>query len=183
MATLACLFDLDGVLTATATIHAAAWQEMFDSYLKPRAQRLGTPFVAFDPATDYDTYVDGKSRAYGTASFLASRGIELPIGGPEDLAGAETITALGQAKNEILLRRIRHDGVQAYAGSVRYVRAVRKVGLLTAVVSSSANCTQILAAAGIAELFDIRIDGLSCQAPGLVEGLLDPFHRFDGGQV
>lgn len=121
--------------------------------------------MAFDPATDYDTYVDGESRADGTASFLASRGIELPVGGPEYLSGAETITALGAAKNEILLRRIRHDGVQAYAGSVRYVRAVRMVGLHTAVVSSSANCAQILAAAGIAELFDIRNDGLSLCAP------------------
>lgn len=165
--TRACLFDLDGALTATATVHAAAWQEMFDSYLKSRAQRLGTPFVAFDPATDYDTYVDGTSRADGTASFLASRGIELPVGGPDDPAGAVTITALGETKNEIPLRRIRHDGVQAYAGSVRYVRAVRMVGLRTAVVSSSANCAQILAAAGIAEMFEIHIDGLSLRAEGM----------------
>lgn len=166
-ATLACLFDLDGVLTATATVHAAAWQEMFDAYLRLRAQRDGTPFVAFDPDADYDTYVDGRSRADGTASFLASRGIELPAGGPDDGVGAETIAALGTAKNEILVRRIRHDGVQAYAGSVRYVRAVRAAGLRTAVVSSSANCAEILTAAGIAELFETRVDGLTVEAEGL----------------
>ncbi|WP_427017358.1 HAD family hydrolase [Pseudarthrobacter sp. P1] len=164
---LACLFDLDGVLTATATVHAAAWQEMFDAYLESRARQLGTPFVPFDPAADYDTYVDGKSRADGTASFLASRGIELSAGGPDDQAGAETVTALGRIKNDILVRRIRHDGVQAYAGSVRYVRAARTAGLRTAVVSSSANCDQVLRAAGITELFEARIDGLSLQAEGL----------------
>ncbi|WP_230091276.1 beta-phosphoglucomutase family hydrolase [Rhodococcus sp. AQ5-07] len=165
--TTACLFDLDGVLTATATVHAAAWQEMFDDYLKSRAHRLGTPFVAFNPAADYDTYVDGKSRADGVASFLASRGIELPPGGPGDRPGAETITALGSAKNSILLRRIRRDGVHAYAGSVRYVQAVRAAGLRTAVVSSSANCSEILTAAGITELFDARLGGLDVRADGL----------------
>ncbi|MEP7161316.1 MAG: beta-phosphoglucomutase family hydrolase [Dermatophilaceae bacterium] len=160
-ATRACLFDLDGVLTDTARLHAAAWKEMFDGYLKARAEKTGTTFVAFDDVGDYDTYVDGKSRADGTRSFLQSRGIDLPTGEPSDRAGALTITGLGAAKNAIVMRRIGHDGVEPYPGSVRYVRAVRSAGLRTAVVSSSANCAEVLSAAGIADLFETRIDGLS----------------------
>ncbi len=160
-ATRACLFDLDGVLTDTAKLHAAAWKEMFDGYLKARAEETGARFVAFDEGVDYDTYVDGKSRADGTRSFLQSRGIDLPTGAPGDRAGALTITGLGDAKNAIVMRRIRHDGVEPYPGSVRYVRAVRAAGLRTAVVSSSANCAEVLRAAGIAELFETRIDGIS----------------------
>ena len=163
----ACLFDLDGVLTETAKVHAAAWKEMFDAYLKARAQKRGEPFVAFDKEADYDTYVDGKTRADGTRSFLESRHIELPDGAPGDQAGAETVNGLGNAKNEIVLRKIREDGVEAYAGSVRYVRAVRAAGLHRAVVSSSANCAAVIAAAGIAELFEIRIDGVTVKADHL----------------
>ncbi|OFE18448.1 hypothetical protein BA895_12085 [Humibacillus sp. DSM 29435] len=157
----ACLFDLDGVLTDTAKLHAAAWKEMFDGYLTVRAQQTGTAFVAFDEVADYDTYVDGMSRADGTRSFLQSRGIDLPTGCPDDAAGSLTITGLGQAKNAMVLRSIRRDGVSPYPGSVRYVRAVRAAGLATAVVSSSANCAEVLTAAGIATLFDTRIDGVS----------------------
>jgi beta-phosphoglucomutase-like phosphatase (HAD superfamily) len=156
----ACLFDLDGVLTDTAKVHAAAWKEMFDAYLRARAENSGESFVAFDEDTDYDTYVDGKTRADGTRSFLQSRHIALPDGAPGDPANAETITGLGNAKNEIVLRKIRADGVRAYAGSVRYVRAVRAAGLRRAVVSSSTNCADVLAAAGIAELFETRIAAL-----------------------
>lgn len=159
----ACLFDLDGVLTQTAKVHAAAWKEMFDGYLRGRAQRAGEPFVAFDPVGDYDAYVDGRPRADGTRSFLAARGIELPEGGPDNPPGAETVQGLGDRKNEIVLRRIREDGVQAYPGSVRYVRAVREAGLRRAVVSSSANCADVLAAAGIEDLFEARVDGLTAQ--------------------
>jgi len=155
-----CLFDLDGVLTKTAQVHDAAWQEMFDGYLRARAQRTGQPFAPFDPVRDYDEYVDGKPRADGTRSFLASRGIELPEGNEDDPAEAETVHGLGNRKNEILLRRIREDGVQAYEGSVRYVRAVRDAGLRRAVVSSSANCRDVLVAAGIEDLFEARIDGV-----------------------
>ena len=162
----ACLFDLDGVLTETAKVHAAAWKEMFDAFLKARADKGGEPFVAFDEA-DYDSYVDGKTRADGTRSFLESRHIELPDGAPGDQAGAETVNGLGNAKNEIVLRKIREDGVEAYAGSVRYVRAVRAAGLHRAVVSSSANCAAVIAAAGIAELFEIRIDGVTVKADHL----------------
>ena len=159
----ACLFDLDGVLTQTAKVHAAAWEEMFDAYLRARARGSGEPFVAFDPVGDYDAYVDGKPRADGTRSFLSSRGIELPEGGPDDPPGAPTVQGLGNHKNEIVLRRIRKGGVQAYDGSVRYVRAARDAGLRRAVVSSSTNCADVLVAAGIGELFEERVDGLTAE--------------------
>jgi beta-phosphoglucomutase family hydrolase len=155
-----CLFDLDGVLTQTAKVHDAAWKEMFDAYLRERAQRSGEPFVPFDPVKDYDEYVDGKPRADGVRSFLASRGITLPEGQDDDPTSAETVHGLGNRKNEILLKRIREDGVEAYPGSVAYVRAVKAAGMPRAVVSSSANCRDVLIAAGIEDLFDARIDGL-----------------------
>jgi len=155
-----CLFDLDGVLTKTAQVHDAAWKEMFDCYLQQRARQTGQPFVSFDLVRDYDEYVDGKPRAEGTRSFLASRGIELPDGGPGDRPDAQTIYGLGERKNAIVLRRIRTDGVHVYEGSVRYVRAVRDAGLRRAVVSSSANCRDVLVAAGIEDLFEARIDGV-----------------------
>jgi beta-phosphoglucomutase family hydrolase len=155
-----CLFDLDGVLTKTAKVHDAAWKQMFDAYLSERAKRTGEPFAAFDPVKDYDEYVDGKPRADGTRSFLASRGIELPEGHEDDPPEAETIEGLGNRKNQIVLEKIRTDGVEAYAGSVRYVKAVRDAGLRRAVVSSSANAHDVLVAAGIADLFEARIDGL-----------------------
>ena len=155
----ACLFDLDGVLTETATVHAAAWKEMFDAFLRSRP----VPFVPFDPAADYDTYVDGKTRADGTRSFLASRDIELPDGSPDDPPGTETVNGLGNAKNEIVLRLLASDGVHVYAGSVRYLKAVRAAGLHRAVVSSSANCASVLKAAGIADMFEVRIDGVTIE--------------------
>jgi beta-phosphoglucomutase family hydrolase len=157
---LGCLFDLDGVLTQTAKVHDAAWKEMFDSYLRQRADKTGEPFRPFDPAADYDEYVDGKPRADGTRSFLESRGISLPEGSPDDPPHAETIKGLSNRKNDIVLRRIREDGVQAYDGSVRYVHAVRDAGLHRAVVSASANCRDVLIAAGIEDLFEARIDGV-----------------------
>jgi beta-phosphoglucomutase family hydrolase len=160
----ACLFDVDGVLTETAKVHAAAWKEMFDAYLMARADKNDEPFVAFDKVADYDTCVDGKPRADGTRSFLRSRHIDLPEGDPSDQPGAETICGLGNAKNEIVVRKIREDGVEAYAGSVRYVRAVRAAGLRRAVVSSSANCAEVLAAADIDDLFEERIDGVTVEA-------------------
>jgi beta-phosphoglucomutase family hydrolase len=162
-----CLFDLDGVLTQTAVVHAAAWKEMFDAYLAERATRDGKPFVPFDAVADYDAYVDGKRRSDGVRSFLAARGIELPEGRPGDPPETETITGLGNRKNEIVLDMIRRDGVRPYEGSVRYVRAARDAGLRTAVVSSSANCGDILAAAGIDDLFEERIDGLTAERRGL----------------
>ena len=130
----ACLFDLDGVLTQTAKVHAAAWKEMFDGYLRKRAATSGEPFVPFDPVSDYDDYVDGKPRYDGVRSFLSARGIALPEGEKTDPPDAETVAGLGNRKNEIVLRMIRHVGVEAYEGSVRYVRAAREAGLARAVV-------------------------------------------------
>ena len=155
----ACLFDLDGVLTQTAKVHAAAWKEMFDGYLRERAARSGK-FVPFDPVMDYDDYVDGKPRYDGVRSFLSARGIALPEGEETDPPDAETVAGLGNRKNEIVLRMIRHDGVEAYEGSVRYVWAAREAGLARAVVSSSSNCREVLVAAGIDDLFEQRIDGV-----------------------
>lgn len=156
----ACLFDLDGVLTETAKVHAAAWKEMFDEYLQDRAARTGEDFVPFDEKDDYDTYVDGKPRHDGVRSFLASRGIELPEGKPDEPPSAETVHGLGSRKNEIVLRMIREQGVEAYPGSRQYLEAAREAGLRRAVVSSSTNCRDVLAAAGIENFFDVRIDGI-----------------------
>src|SRR5919198_4742405 len=162
-----CLFDLDGVLTKTAKVHAAAWKEMFDAYLRERAATTGTELVPFDPVADYDDYVDGKPRYEGVRSFLASRGIELPRGEPSDPPEAQTVDGLGNRKNEIVLRLIRERGVEPYEGSVRYVRAARDAGLRRAVVSSSTNCRDVLVAAGIEELFEVRIDGVVAEREGL----------------
>lgn len=160
----ACLFDLDGVLTKTATVHARAWKQTFDTFLRLRAERTGESWVPFDAVADYDRFVDGKSRADGTRSFLASRGIELPEGASDDSPDAETVHGVGNRKNATLLRRIRQDGVDPYSGSVKYVEAARDAGLRRAVVSSSANCRDVLIAAGIEDLFEARIDGVVAEA-------------------
>ena len=156
----ACLFDMDGVITDTARVHSAAWQEMFDGFLKARAQQSGKPFLPFDREADYDAYVDGRDREDGTRTFLRSRGIELPAGSAGDTAKDETIAGLAQTKNDIFLRRVEQDGVEAFPGSVRYLHAVARAGLHRAVVSSSANCAQVLAAAGIHDQFEARVDGV-----------------------
>jgi beta-phosphoglucomutase family hydrolase len=156
----ACLFDLDGVLTQTAKVHAAAWQQMFDDYLRQRAAQTNTAFVPFDPVRDYDEYVDGKPRYDGVRSFLAARGIELPEGEIDDPPDAETIHGLGNRKNEIVLKLIHEQGVEPYAGSVAYVKAAREAGLRRAVVSSSTNCRDVLHAAGIEDLFEQIVDGV-----------------------
>jgi beta-phosphoglucomutase family hydrolase len=156
----ACLFDLDGVLTQTAKVHAAAWKEMFDAFLRDRAAKTGAPFVPFDAVTDYDEYVDGKPRYDGVRSFLASRDISLPEGTPDDPPDAETVHGLGNRKNELVLALMREQGVQVYDGSVRYLHAVREAGLGRAVVTSSANAEEVLVAAGIDDFFDVRVDGV-----------------------
>jgi beta-phosphoglucomutase family hydrolase len=163
----ACLFDLDGVLTKTAVVHAEAWKQMFDEYLRERAERTGKEFVPFDPGADYQQYVDGKPRYDGVRSFLQSRGIELPDGDDDDPPGAETIRGLGNRKNELVLALIREQGVEAYEGSVRYLEAARDAGLRRAVVSASANCRDVLVAAGIEEFFEARIDGVVAEREGL----------------
>jgi beta-phosphoglucomutase family hydrolase len=156
----ACLFDLDGVLTQTAKVHAAAWKQMFDAYLQSRAAASGDEFVPFDDVADYDRYVDGKPRQDGVRSFLGSRGIELPAGTPDDPPDRETVAGLGNRKNEIVLSIIHERGVEPYEGSVRYVKAAREAGLRRAVVSSSTNCRDVLRAASIEDLFEARIDGV-----------------------
>jgi beta-phosphoglucomutase family hydrolase len=162
-----CLFDLDGVLTQTAKVHNAAWKAMFDDYLRERAARTGEAFVPFDSGPDYDEYVDGKPRYDGVRSFLQSRGIELPDGSPDDPPSAETVDGLGNRKNELVLKLIERDGVDAYEGSVRYVKAARDAGLRRAVVSSSTNCRDVLEAAGIIDLFEEIVDGNVAREQGL----------------
>jgi beta-phosphoglucomutase family hydrolase len=164
---LACLFDMDGVVTQTATVHAAAWKEMFDEFLKARAQSTGTTFVPFDPHHEYDAYVDGKPRLDGTRSFLESRGIDLPEGTPDDPPGTPTLYGLSNRKNDLVLAKIAAGGVQVYDGSIAYIKAVRGRGIHTAVVSASANTVQVLHAAGIKDLFDTRIDGVIAKERGL----------------
>jgi beta-phosphoglucomutase family hydrolase len=156
---IACLFDLDGVLTQTAKVHDRAWKQTFDDYLRERARRTGEEFKEFDPGRDYDEYVDGKPRYDGVRSFLESRGITLPEGTPDDSPDEETVSGIGNRKNELVLELIKNEGVEAYEGSVRYVEAARDAGLRRAVVSSSANCKDVLEAAGIDHLFEVRIDG------------------------
>ena len=159
-ATRACLFDLDGVLTDTASVHAAAWKQMFDEYLRARADRDGTAFEPFDLKEDYGPYVDGKPRLDGTRAFLASRGITLPEGEPGDGPDAETVNGLSTKKNDLVNEKIRTVGVDVYPGSVRYLHAVRDAGLTTAVVSSSANAELVLQVAGLTDLIDHRVDGV-----------------------
>jgi beta-phosphoglucomutase family hydrolase len=159
----ACLFDLDGVLTQTATVHAAAWKQMFDEFLRAQAERTGTPFVPFDAHGDYDSYVDGKPRLDGTRDFLRSRGIELPEGTDSDPPGSATIQGLSNRKNDLVQTKIREDGVDVYEGSVDYVRKVRSAGFKTAVVSSSANTRDVLACTKIGDLFDAVVDGVTAR--------------------
>jgi beta-phosphoglucomutase family hydrolase len=163
----ACLFDLDGVLTDTASVHAAAWKQMFDEYLRARAQRTGEPFVPFDVKSDYGPYVDGKPRLDGTRSFLASRGITLPEGSRDDPPAAETVWGLSTRKNDLVQEKITTVGVDVYPGSVRYLHAVKDAGLATACVSSSANAAQVLQVAGLADLIDHRVDGIVARERGL----------------
>ena len=153
----ACLFDLDGVITKTAVVHAAAWKQTFDDFLR---RRDGESFRPFDEVADYDEYVDGRPRADGVRTFLASRGIRLPEGAPDDPAGRDTVHGLGNRKNELLLELIRTRGVEAYDGTIRYIEAARAAGLRTAVVSSSANCRDVLRSIGAEDLFHVRIDGI-----------------------
>ncbi|PFG34541.1 beta-phosphoglucomutase family hydrolase [Sanguibacter antarcticus] len=162
-----CLFDLDGVLTDTASVHGAAWQEMFDEFLQARAQRDGAPYVPFDPVHDYEAYVDGKPRLDGVRDLLAARGIVLPEGTDQDAPTAETVNGLGSRKNAMVLRRIHEDGVTVFDGSRRYLVAAERAGLRRAVVSSSANAGEVLAVTGLAALVEVRVDGVTISAEHL----------------
>jgi beta-phosphoglucomutase family hydrolase len=150
-----CLFDLDGVLTKTATVHFAAWKRTFDEFLE-RHEPGSEPFSQLD----YNRFVDGKHRADGVRGFLASRGITLPEGSAGDPPDAATVQAIATRKNELVLRELDEHGVEVYQGSVDYLRAVKEAGLATAVVTASANGAQVIAAAGFADLIDQRVDGV-----------------------
>jgi beta-phosphoglucomutase family hydrolase len=163
----ACLFDMDGVVTKTAVVHAAAWKEMFDEFLRAWSAKNGTPFVPFDSDKDYDDYVDGKPRLDGTRSFLQSRSISLPEGSESDPPGTQTVWGLSNRKNELVLKVLARDGVEVYDGSIRYITAARAAGRRTAIVSSSANTVAVLKAAGITDLFDVRVDAQVAKERGL----------------
>ena len=162
----ACLFDLDGVLTSTASLHFQAWKQMFDEYLRVRAELKTQQPVLFE-MDDYLRYVDGKPRAEGVSSFLASRDIELPLGGPDDQPGSLTIQGLGNRKNDLVLTIMQEQGVEAFEGSRRYLQAVTEAGILRAVVSASTNTPAVLEASGLAGLFDTVVDGNVAISEGL----------------
>jgi beta-phosphoglucomutase family hydrolase len=157
----ACLFDLDGVLTDTASVHTKAWKVMFDDFLRQWAEKTGEKFVPFDPAKDYREYVDGKKREDGVRSFLASRGIELPEGDPDDPPRAETVYGLGTRKNDAFQKTLHDDGVEVFDGSRRYLEAVIAAGFATAVVSSSANTREVLEITGLDRFIQQRVDGVT----------------------
>ena len=157
-----CLFDLDGVLTRTATVHFAAWKRAFDEFL--HRFEPGQPEFS---QLDYNRYVDGKHRADGVRGFLASRGITVPEGSPSDGPDAGTVQAIATRKNDMVLRELDEHGVEVYPGSVDYLRAVKEAGLATAVVTASANGEKVIAAGGFADLIDVRVDGLVAARDGL----------------
>lgn len=159
----ACLFDLDGVLTDTASVHRKAWKAAFDEFLRQRSERTGTPFAPFDADTDYLAYVDGKPRDDGIRSFLHSRGIQLPDGDPDDGPSALTVHGLGAKKNQLFLHAVDEDGVHVFEGSRRYLEAVTRAGLAVAVVSSSANTRRILEVTGLDQFVAQRVDGITLQ--------------------
>jgi beta-phosphoglucomutase family hydrolase len=155
----AVLLDLDGVITDTASVHAACWKQMFDEYLLKRATLRGEAFRSFEIATDYRLYVDGKPRFDGVRDFLISRGIQLPEGSMDDPPEAETVGGLGNRKNDLVNNIIEEKGVEPYEGSVTFIRQLRHQGFKIAVVTSSQNCTAVLKAAKLDHLFDLQVDG------------------------
>jgi beta-phosphoglucomutase family hydrolase len=155
----AVLLDLDGVITNTASLHAACWKKMFDEYLQTRAGQRGEVFRAFDIDTDYRLYVDGKPRFDGVRDFLTSRGIKLPEGTPDDPPEIETAGGLGNRKNDLLHEVIEDVGVEPYEGSVKFIRQLHDQGFKIAVVTSSENCTAVLKAAKLNTFFKVRVDG------------------------
>ena len=163
----AVLFDLDGVITDTASIHGASWKQMFDEYLRTRATERGEAFRPFDPVEDYRLHVDGKPRFDGVRDFLRSRGIQLPEGSPHDPPEAETVGGLGNRKNHLVTRAIEEKGVEAYEGSVRFIGQLHRQGFKVAVVSSSENCEAVLRSARVDGLFEVRVDGAMVEAQHL----------------
>ena len=158
----AVIFDLDGVVTRTARIHAAAWKDLFDEYLEKHSQ--DESFEPFDSDAEYLTYVDGKPRYDGVKSFLASRDIKIPYGNVDDSADEETVCGLGNRKNRLFLERLKDEGVEVYETTIALIGRLRNRGFKTAIISSSKNCADILAAADITGLFDVRVDGVESEA-------------------
>jgi beta-phosphoglucomutase family hydrolase len=156
----AVIFDMDGVVTATAVVHAAAWKKLFDAYLRQRAEETGEAFVPFDEHAEYERYVDGKTRYDGVRSFLESRGIALPDGSPDDPAGTDSVCAMGNDKDTYFMAHVREHGVETYESTVRVIRELRARGVKTALVSASRNAVDVLSCAGLLDLFDERVDGV-----------------------
>jgi beta-phosphoglucomutase family hydrolase len=163
----AVIFDLDGVITRTAAVHARAWKRLFDEYLASRAARTGEPFVPFDEDADYRAYVDGKPRRAGVLSFLASRRIDVPRGTPGDDVTQETVHGLGKRKDRYFLEVVAREGVEVFDSAVALIREVRARGARTAVASSSRNCATILRAARLSSLFEVRVDGVDLERLGI----------------
>ena len=155
------------MLTQTALVHNAAWKQTFDTFLETWSAQHGQAFVPFDSGADYQDYVDGRPRADGVRTFLASRGITLPEGSPDDGPDQQTVNGIGNKKNVLVLQKIKEGAVQVYEGSVQYLKAARDAGLRRAVVSASANCKDVLEAAGIAELIEVRVDGVTAREQDL----------------
>jgi beta-phosphoglucomutase family hydrolase len=156
----AWLFDMDGVLTKTAAVHAEAWRQTFDAFLAQESTLTGMKYAPFDPEGDYERYVDGEPRADGVRNFLAARGITLPEGADGDAPDARTVQGVGNRKNELVLQVMKTQGVAVYDGAVALVTELRQRGTKIAVVSASENTETALKAAGIAALFDARVDGI-----------------------
>ena len=169
----AVIFDMDGVVTDTAGTHAAAWKHLFDEYLRERASRSGEPFQPFDAGADYLWYVDGKPRYDGVESFLRSRGISIPYGAPDDPPGRGTVCGLGNRKNRYFLASLQEQGVKPYQSSIEFIRVLRTKGVRTAIISASRNCAEVLDAAGVRDLFDVKVDGVDADELGL-KGKPDP---------
>ncbi|MDQ6724801.1 MAG: beta-phosphoglucomutase family hydrolase [Actinomycetota bacterium] len=169
----AVIFDMDGVVTETATVHAAAWKKLFDTYLQKQAEATGAGFVPFDEKSDYERYVDGKNRYDGVRSFLESRGIQLPEGTPEDPPGDDTVCAMGNGKDAYFLQHVREQGVRPYDSTVVLIKALRATGKKTGLVSASRNAEEVLSSAGVIDLFDTRVDGVVTADLGL-KGKPDP---------
>jgi beta-phosphoglucomutase family hydrolase len=163
----AVLFDLDGVVTDTAGLHAKCWKQMFDEYLQKHARQRGEAFRPFDIATDYRLYVDGKPRFDGVRAFLSSRGIQLHEGSPDDPAEVETVCGLGNRKNDLINQLIADVGVEPYGGTVQFIHQLRRNGFKIAVVTSSQNCTAVLKIAKLDDVFEVRVDGNTIDAQGL----------------
>lgn len=168
----AVIFDMDGVITDTATTHADAWTRLFDEFLQQRATRTGEPFVPFSNQ-DYLAHVDGKPRYDGVRDFLTSRGIELPEGTPQDSPDAETVHGLGNRKNRFFVAEITEHGVERYETTVELIHALHDHGIRTGLISSSRNAVQVLTAAGVLDLFDSKVDGVDAERRGL-PGKPDP---------